>query len=420
MSSNRTEHSHFLLLFVFSVFLLPFSATHESRLPAASPPSLSPKITGDPETLKTLEQLKANQRSSLPMSGSFVLETRYLAPTQQVQFKGTKYDIVPAKPGKRIVSTDWAIQDDKIRFSRHETDEKEAPVGQRYIAAWDGSKGQMFSPTAHLANLYADKSKMLDEFRTRDPRGFSLFNRTIAATIDSEGGDFSQRLEQKAGSTLVVLTQRSKYRTLEYWLDPANGLIPRRIVAYAKNDVSVVLSDTIIHNHTRRPDNSWFITESTTTFPKENKEVRFQTNKVAFEKMPPDFFNIDIPDNTLVRDTASGLQFVAGGDVPPATDVDSIIEQSFVSIRSDPTTRPRAGSVTAETAFQTEPEREPQNQSHSSPKTSLDDIGPKELPVVYRTPTLYISVAAFSATLLLLFSCLIWHRRRYNPNNNRL
>lgn len=183
---------------------------------------------------------------------------------------------------------------------------------------------------------------------------------------------------------------------------------------FSKDNDNVVVSETLINDYILRDDGSWFITESTTTLPEQNIKVRFRTEKVSFEEMPADFFNVDIPDNTLVHDRASGLRFVAGGDIPLATNVDAIIEESFAPDAPVHKTRTEAGAAVSETNVQTDPAQTGvEEQSHlSTDTTPLGTVAPQELPVVNRTPNLYIFVTAFSVTLLLCFCYLIWSRLR--------
>jgi hypothetical protein len=307
----RFNYLYLIRVFITVVVINLFGSSPESIIRAATPVSASRKISGDSEALKILKQLKANECSSLSIVCEFTLEINYLAATSEPVIRGNKVDIEVYKPGKKIISVDWAIQQEKIRFSYKMHDDRVTPhVEPNFVAAWDGNKGQMYIASSKLANLYGEKSKLLSEYNTNDPRGFSLFYYSISASIDIEGGDFKVLHEQKDGRELVVLTQKSQYRTLEYWLNPINKLIPEKILEYSK-DSNKIESETIISDSTLCKNGTWFIKESTTNFPKENRKVSFHTNKLSFEEIPADFFNIDIPEKTLVYDTVSENRYLA-------------------------------------------------------------------------------------------------------------
>ena len=410
MLFSKFNHSHILRIIRILALVVLFIITPKSIIEASSTKS---KITGEPEALKIFEEFKSYESSSLPISGVFIHELHYLEAISIKNAHGEDEIIEPA--GKHTQRIEYAIQEDCIRFSNEKSNDRGFSDVPKYVTAWDGTKGQMYIAKDQMANLYANKDDLLEESHTLDPRGFSLFINTIGASMDIEGGELEVSRKLKDGEDLVVITQKAPFRTFEYWLDPENKLIPKQIIEYYKNSDDI-RTETIIHNYTIRDDGTWFITKSTTTFPKEKRKCLFNTEKVSFEEIPLDFFNIDIPDNTLVYDKASGLRFIAGGDIPIATDIDAIIDESLSSDTPTYSKPPIEEDVISFNTSDVNQENSSVQIEINKDETILKNLGQNDLIVVHKTPYLHIFVAAFFVTILLGI-CYIIVSRSYRKSN---
>lgn len=270
---------------------------------------------GTADVLQLVRKFAHLERDAYPISGAFLYET---SQDREERKKLNAQLHLPDDLNDRCSERlEWAKQGEMIRIGHTATGaDGKVMTGLRepYIRVWDGHRGITLYPVTHKATLDLKREDAIGV--GNDPRNFSVGGATCTPTLGvTTDGKWTLHRDQLDGRELLVLTQEMEGDLRrEYWLDPAEGLLPRRI--YRRGQVTSSLwieSITTVTAHVRTPNGGWFVTKATTEFPSLKKVSTFSAERVSFEPLPDSTFELKIPDNTLVYERATGLRFVAGG-----------------------------------------------------------------------------------------------------------
>jgi len=339
-----------LRAFVLAVAVLS-GTTELSRLSAGTAPegadaplaAPASKVEGSAEALAVLTYLQKAAMADAPLSGRFhfqfkcqptpaFLEGVAESTRQAAGNRDSRAMVGPLNPDRdflREVTVEWVSQDGLFKGSETTTFPNTGEAGQPLQVAWDGKAGMAYVAPAHMAAMYGDKRELSSDYRIQGPLGFSLFPGSVSDNLRREGGTFAVRTDSREGKQFTVLRQETPAVVREYWLDPGERFVPRWIVQYSLQDPSTVVSETAIEKYVLRDDDGWFVTQSSTLWLNEERmTVSYRAEEYSFKPADPAEFRLRLPENTLVREKASGMSFITGSPTPRALMVDEMLDQA--------------------------------------------------------------------------------------------
>ena len=294
------------------------------------------------ETQSILDVIAKNRMAVRELSGTFLYKERFELPsgTQSLGvYAGNDRSAIVHVPSL-ATSTEklvWATDGDRIRVTLTKSRTEEGASGaiaestHAYDCVWDGKNGTLHYPDSQMANIYANRVALEEDFLARDPRGISLSGQDIFEGIEDGASMISLRNDRIGETQVVVLIRKAEGERVEYWCDPKAGYVPLRIITY-ENDKEDVWSETNIQQYTTIDGVGWVITESTTLsrhFLGGVATVHFKAENVHVGPVPDSMYEIDIPDNTLVHEMTTDITFIKGGAVPRPDIVDEILDQQI-------------------------------------------------------------------------------------------
>lgn len=335
------------------------------------------KVTGSPEALEVVARLKTMNDDAVPISGVFVYETTQDEPSRFAEYMRdgsapAEFRGAPKRGESEQEVLNRAIRDYQDKKSKqgeqmwfHKEAERHELVRQgelfrdatswtadgkeerpSTILAWNGRLGVHYEPGQKWGEVYRDRN------RVRGVANVRTFSWRMA--VPAVEGHVTTRREVVDGRELIVLRSEDAFTSSgdvlrrEYYLDPQEQLVPRRIVqrlsrkavATTRNttvpsgeltfseeyDVGLFRggrhvrtwivpaavmtaldygynqcdSDTMIQAYVKRPDGKWFVTQSTTYYPFSHRTEKFTAEKVLFTPVPASAFDVQLPADARI------------------------------------------------------------------------------------------------------------------------